>query len=290
MWLNLNPGAIGISGLSLMELADLAHQCGFGGLDLPLNELRTADDADRLREVAASRGLRWGLFRTPVDIAAPDDRFDAGLARLREVAPLLARAGCARTYDHIWPGHDERPYLENARLHIARLRAIGSVLADHGLVYGIEFIGPKTLRDRFRHPFIRRLDQALDFIAAAGPGVGLVLDLFHWYTSGGTPDDLRQLLPGVPIVNIHANDARPERARDAQLDMERALPMGTGVIDAPGALAALLHHGYDGPIIAEPMNPDRARLAALSAHDAASEAARALRALAAAGEARRVDA
>ena len=60
----------------------------------------------------------------------------------------------------------------------------------------------------------------------------MVLDIFHLWTFGGTCDELRQLLPPRRMVNVHANDGAAGRTRDEQLDDERELPLGSGLVDA----------------------------------------------------------
>lgn len=279
MYLNLAPGAVSIGRLPIEQLVDLARRHGFGGVDLPRDQINSVDDADRARGLIEQAGLRWGLFGMPLDIVGKQEDYDAGLAELRQWAPLAQRCGCRRTYDHIWSGHDTLDYAENFHLHVGRIGGVVSILKDHGITFGIEFLGPLHLRSTKRHAFIHRLDQALELIAAIGPGAGLVLDTFHWYCSGGTLEDLEKHLPGVPIVNVHTNDAQPGRGRDEQLDGERDLPLANGIIDAAGVIAILHKLGYDGPVIAEPFNPQKKRLADAGAEAAAAEVGACLRRL-----------
>ena len=240
-------------------------------MDLPLKRIDTPEVADRARQRLEHAGLRWGLFWMPFAIDAPAPQYEAGLERLKAMAPLAAAAGAGRTYNHIWPAHDCLDYVSNFHFHVERIKPVADLLREHGITYGIEFIGPQTMREGHRHPFIHRLDQALELIDAAGGGCGLVLDTFHWYTSGGTLDELRRALPGVDIVNVHVNDAQPDRSRDAQLDHERAMPLATGVIDAAQVLGILHELKYDGPVIVEPFEPEKQRLSHLDRDAAAAE-------------------
>jgi sugar phosphate isomerase/epimerase len=197
-----------------------------------------------------------------------------GLTRLRDLLPIVQAAGCTRTYNHVWPAGD-LPYEEQFALTVSRLRPVAALLADHGVSYGLEFIGPKHLRETRPHPFIHRLDQAIALADAVGHGAGIVLDFFHAYTSGCTVAEARRLLSdaggGSRVVNVHANDAPPGRRPGEQLDGERDLPLATGVIDAPALVAVLRDLRYAGPIIVEPFEPQRSRLAALSPDAAAKE-------------------
>jgi sugar phosphate isomerase/epimerase len=280
MYKNLNPHLVGIPAGDAADLIELAGRHGFGGIDC-LTSFFTDDlDPAALREQIAAAGLRWGLLCwCPVDIAADAADYEAGLTRLRTMAPVAQALGCTRTYDHIWPGHDTRAFDENFAFHVRRLRPVAEILGAHGIRFGIEFIGPKTLRDQFALPFIHTLDGALALADAVDPdgtlGVGIQLDVFHWYTSGATLDDIRRKLRGR-VVGVHANDARAGRTRAQQLDGERALPGDTGVIDLVGVGEALRDIGFDGPVSAEPFSPRREELAALSADAAAAAVSQAL--------------
>jgi sugar phosphate isomerase/epimerase len=155
----------------------------------------------------------------------------------------------------VLPASDEQPLEENRRFHIERFRPIAQVLADHGCYLGLEFIGPKTLRESKRYPFIYRMGDMLALGAEIGPNVGLLLDCWHWYTSRGTLDELRALKP-EQVVYVHVNDAPAGIPIDEQLDHTRALPGETGVIDIVGFLQALQTIGYDGPVTPEPFKKE----------------------------------
>lgn len=286
MFINLAPGPIGLPPMPWADLLRLAARHGFGGTDLPIDQISSEDDAHAAGEMARSLGLRWGLFGRPANFFGTEDEHAQGLRRLRAIAPLARIAGCTRTYDHIWPGHDERPYADNFAFHVQRLKPVAAILAEHGLCFGIEFIGPATKRAGLAYPFIHRLEQALELRDAVGEGTGIVLDFYHWHCSGGTLEDLR-LLRGVPIVNVHANDARPDRTREEQIDHERAMPMTTGVIDAAAVLGVLMDLDYDGPVIAEPFKPRRTELAAMTPDDAADSVIACMRQVFAAAASRR---
>jgi len=102
--------------------------------------------------------------------------------------------------------------------------------------------------------------------------VGLLLDAWHWYTSGGTTDQIRGL-SDADVVYVHINDAPAGIAVDQQIDAVRALPGETGVIDLTGFLQALRDISYRGPVTPEPFS---ARLNALAPDDAARETGEAL--------------
>ena len=112
----------------------------------------------------------------------------------------------------------------------------------------------------------------LELADAIGTGnVGLLLDSWHWYTSGGTVDDILGLR-AEQVVYVHVNDAPAGVPRDEQLDHIREMPGATGVIDIAGFLGALAKIGYDGPITAEPFKKELGELPAQEACRRTSEA------------------
>jgi sugar phosphate isomerase/epimerase len=150
------------------------------------------------------------------------------------------------------------------------------VLRDEGCRFGIEFIGPKTYRTAFQHEFIYTLDGVMELISAIGTGnVGVMLDSWHLYASGGSLADL-QRLTNQDVVVVHVNDAPAEIARDEQIDTVRTLPMETGVIDLVGFMRALQEMGYDGPVMPEPFSKRVNELAATDRLAAAREAAKSM--------------
>src|SRR5262249_5736295 len=133
-----------------------------------------------------------------------------------------------------------------------RLTPIAAALADRGILLGLEFLGPKTLRDHFRFPFISSSREMLALCNDVGPNVGLLLDCWHWYTAHETVDELRALRRDDVVV-VHVNDAPTAVPIDEQLDNRRALPGATGVIDIETFLSVLDEIGYPGPVMAELM-------------------------------------
>ena len=272
MFINLNPDTIGLGRTDFRQLLSLAPACGFGGIDFPVASVHSAREAGRLKSMVADAGMQWGLLPLSCDfLRAGDERCGEGLAELEAVLPLAEAAGCEKAYCHVWPGSDEREFEENFAWHVDRLRRLCSLLGSAGVRLGIEFIGAKTLQDSFRFPFIRSVEGAMELIDAADCGLGIVVDCFHWYTSGATLQDLSEALAGQHVVNVHANDAAAGRARDEQLDGQRSMPLETGLVDAPGVLRALDRLGYDGPVIAEPFSPHRERFARMSPQEVLEE-------------------
>ncbi|MFP4058407.1 MAG: sugar phosphate isomerase/epimerase family protein [Candidatus Brocadiia bacterium] len=257
MFQNLAPGAVGVRG-STEETAPLAAQAGFQGLDLDLGEAAERvqeGQLDALRAVYERHGLRPGGFGLPVDFRGDEETFRQGVDRLARRAPAAAAMGCRRCFTWLAPASDELPFDQNFERHRSRLGACARVLGEHGCRLGLEFVGPKTSREGKQHEFIYDLPGMLELAEAIGTGnVGLLLDSWHWYTSGGTADQLRALRPDQ-VVYVHVNDAPRGVAVEEQVDNVRAMPGATGVIDMAAFLGALEAIGYDGPVTAEPFVP-----------------------------------
>jgi sugar phosphate isomerase/epimerase len=94
----------------------------------------------------------------------------------------------------------------------------------------------------------------MDMAHQIGTGnVGLLLDAWHLYTSGGSVADLDRIT-AKDVVTVHVNDAPEGVALNDQMDNDRRLPMETGVIDLPGFMKKLAAMGYDGPVTPEPFS------------------------------------
>ena len=263
MFKNLSTGSIGIRGTSLADTIALARATGFRGIDFSIREaanLAQERGVGFVRALFAAADVLPGQWSLPV-AWNKDDQWQADLAALPQLAYLGRQLGCTRTSTWIMPGSDERAYAANWEWHVQRFRPIARALSDEGCSLGIEFVGPKTLRDRFAHPFVYTLGGMMDFARALGTGnVGLLLDAFHLFVSGGSVADMGRL-QASDVVTVHVNDAVEGVPLDQQLDNVRRLPTESGVLPLAGFMGKLRSLGYDGPVTPEPFS---ARVNALS--------------------------
>jgi len=134
------------------------------------------------------------------------------------------------------------------------LRQLADFAHDYGLKVAVEFL-PWT--------GVPNLHSAARLLEDCGrDNVGILLDTFHFFESGGRPDDLSKV--GVEkIFHVHVNDYP-----DASLDSDsaetlsliektrnyRCMP-GMGGYDLRGFLNQLKMIGYDGWISLEVLNP-----------------------------------
>lgn len=253
--LDLRCGAIGVKA-NLQQSIDYAHQFGFESVEPNAGAVAALSQAE-LDEVLAdmkAKNVVWGAAGLPVNFRSDDATFQAGMKTFPEMAAKLQKAGITRMGTWLSPTSNDLTYVANFRQHARRLREVCKVLGDHGLRFGMEYVGPKTSWTKLRYPFIHTMAETKDLIAEIGTGnVGFVLDSWHWYTAGDTLDDLLSLT-NSDVIACDLNDAPAGLAVDEQMDLSRELPMATGVIDLKTFLGALVEIGYDGPVRAEPFN------------------------------------
>ena len=271
MFRNLCPGCIGI-GADFDACLDLARRFDFEGMD-PVGDFTAPGVAAAMGEKYRGAGLQLGGWGLPVEFRRDDAAFQADMRDLPRFARAAQELGCLRCPTWVPSWSDERPYREQYALWRDRFRAVAEVLGEYDCRLGLEFLGPKTLRDGHQYEFIHTLPQMMEMVRDIElDNVGLLLDAWHWYTSGGTLRDIRAL-SDADIVYVHINDAPAGIPEEKQVDSVRALPGETEVIDLPGFLQVLREVGYTGPVTPEPFS---ARLNALAAEDAARETGEAL--------------
>ena len=270
MFLSLPPWAVARK-VGWPEQARLAARVGYKGIDWAFGPAKTAG-------VQATRALLAELAIVPTIVNLPmqgtlgpdEAAFEAQLPALAEDAAFCRAIGCSRFQFVLGPTTlNGQPKAERWTLVQRRLSAVAAVLTKHELRLGLEFLGPVMFRlPRARPagepldsttpptpppvPFVWTLRETLALAEASGANIGVTLDAWHWYHSGGTVADIRAANVSR-IVHVHVSDARamaPEEVRD---DM-RLLP-GEGVIDLVGFFRALKAIGYQGGVAPEVIGP-----------------------------------
>ena len=258
MYTCLSPHAINVQANDLDQAIAAARAGGFEGLEIPAAHVADLIDqrgVEAIRKKFSDVNLRPGAFGLPVEWRQDEARWRSDLDKLGRAAKAAQALGVKRCATWVLPMSNEREMEQNIRFHIDRFKPIAEILAAHDIRLGLEFIGPKTMRQSQKHPFIYRMFDMLQLGRKIGPNVGLLVDSWHLYTSRGTLDDLRKL-KADDVVYVHVNDAPKNVAIDEQIDNVRDLPGVTGVIDIAGFLRTLREIGYDGPVTPEPFKSD----------------------------------
>ncbi len=234
---------------SFEEFLDAASAAGFpaveGGIE-PLVEIADKSGIEAAAEILKKRNLVMAAFGASATWQKDDAEFEKTFPNLQKHAEVAAKLGIVRSLTWIPPAAGVS-FKERWDEITPRLRRMYDALRGAGIRFGVEFIGPKTLRKK-GNDFIHTMKQGRDLADALGPDAGLLVDAFHWYTSGATIDDL-EAMPVGNVIHVHVNDA-PDRPRDEQIDGERLLP-GEGVIDLKGFLGALKRMHYTGAVSVE---------------------------------------
>jgi sugar phosphate isomerase/epimerase len=187
-----------------------------------------------------SRAAHWDHFRRRLDLLA-----ELGVPVLVVVADFLAE-----------PGADE----------IGRASASLAEAADlargSGVRLALEF--QKSAR------FCASLDTTLALIAQSGAsGVGVCLDVFHYYTGPSKFEDLAYLTPeNLAWIQVCDLVGTP---RELAGDADRIFP-GEGDFQLGPILEHARRIGYDGPVSLEVLNPQLWRIPADRVADAALRA------------------
>jgi 2-keto-myo-inositol isomerase len=129
----------------------------------------------------------------------------------------------------------------------AALRAMADVASRFGVGIGFEFLG-------FQDCSVNTLAAARTVVDRAGrPNVGVVIDAFHYYAGGSTPEMLVGLDPARLFI-VHLDDAE-DRPRAELRDAHRLLP-GDGVIPLRDLVRRIEALGYAGPWSIELFRPE----------------------------------
>ena len=266
---------------SYRELAPLAAKYGLQAIRFPNILLNDAQKAAEETSWLHSLGLGWGLLPLPADFYhwdLTDEAFDDAIEVLKYRSELAGKLGVRHAYNHVWPT-GPRPFDENFAWHVQRVRAVSSVLRDAGIRYGLEFLGPHGLRTWQKYEFVHSLSGVLAIVDAADGIAGIAFDTFHWYCStGGCLDDVMYMANHTErLVAVHLNDAVAGVPYHEQKDLQRRLPMESGVIDSADILKRFMASPNDALYMIEPFEPGRTFFHAMTAEEAVRRAAEILK-------------
>ncbi|MCA9425278.1 MAG: sugar phosphate isomerase/epimerase [Candidatus Omnitrophica bacterium] len=256
MYRALNPGMIGVSA-PFEDCCKWAAEAGFEGMAIGVDQIEEMG-VEPIKTALSNHGLKPSVFGLPVEFRGDEESFQKDLSRFPDQAALAAQVGLERCSTWVLPGQKDLSESEYFALMKRRLGECARVLHDHGIRLGLEFIGPKTLRDELgiKGIGLSTAGNMLELCEAIEvPGVGLLLDAWHWHTSHGDAKTL-EWMTNTLIVDVHLNDAPKSVPIDELPDTKRELPGSTGVIDLKTFFDHLREVGYDGPVHVEPFNQE----------------------------------
>jgi sugar phosphate isomerase/epimerase len=258
---SLNGAGLGAGTLGLAGFVDLAARQGFDGVDFGLGGAQKLADerggAGAVRALFDEKNVAPATFGLEIEWRRDEATFNDGLTAFKEKLPLARAIGADRCVTWMPPSVNDEPAAWEAQT-VRRFRLVARVLADHGVRFGLEWVGPKHLRAgdgaMGRNVWIHTLDGTLALVREIGePNVGLLVDCYHCYTTGIGEAELAKLSDDQ-IVHVHVNDAKRGVPVDAVKDGDRVLP-GDGAIDLAGFLNGLRAAGYRGYIAPEVLAP-----------------------------------
>lgn len=248
---------------TFIERCEAAAAAGFSGIGLH------ADDLPRTLAAGVDVGEMQAVLRIN-GLQIVEIEFLGGwvLGEGGALAPTLSGVeAVAEAFGgrHVSAGEfrgDERLDTDAALTAAAEsLRANADRLARRGLLVAVEAFPWSALANPgIAVEIIRR---------AAAPTAGLMIDVWHFFNSGATVDQLTDL-PGAGVVAVQLNDG--PLVHDDFLTHARAqrkLP-GEGELDVVGLIRAVQRTGYVGPYCVE---ANTAELRALPVMEAAKRAA-----------------
>jgi sugar phosphate isomerase/epimerase len=267
MFLSLPPWAVARN-TGWPEQARIAARAGYAGIDWAFGPARAAG-VEATRALLAELKIRATIVNLPMKepLDAEEGAFKAQLPKLAEDAAFCQAIGCRNFQFVLRPTTGGAPKEERWKIVRDRFAAIGEVIANHDMRLGLEFLGPLVFRTRPTSgsgtpgsttppvppvPFVWTLPETLKLCADSAPNIGVTLDAWHWYHSGGTVADITAA-PAARIVHVHVSDARTMPPEEV-LDNMRLL-CGEGVIDLIGFFKALRQIGYTGGVAPEAIGP-----------------------------------
>jgi len=258
MYKSLHPSCVGIKTEGFEQLLALAKKHGFGAVGYnPLNLESEGIDMFMALDLMGQYGVIISDFGLPIDITSKE-AFNAGFPKLEKTARAAAKLGVHRCSTWMYSFSNSLDFAENFKFHTSMFRLIAEVLREYDILFGVEFLGPKTIMADGKYPFIHTLEGMLALCDAVGTGnIGLLLDSHHCYSSGLAGGEFAKYLRSErDIALVHINDSKPGQPLDEIPDFPRFYPgePGAGANDLSGFLQALKDINYTGPVAVEPFS------------------------------------
>ncbi|PRH89033.1 sugar phosphate isomerase/epimerase [Labrys okinawensis] len=178
--------------------------------------LREAEELCQLAVVAGARGIE--AITGPLDLRAFEPE-------------------AANCYPQLYRGLIGMTEAEQTALTAGNLAAVADIAADHGLIVYLEALSWTPLNS---------MDAQLRIIdGCRRDNVRLVIDFWHAYTAGDTPDRIARLDKNL-IYGVHLCDSLPYAGGIPNESILRDVPTGSGALDLKSWVDAVKATGYEG--------------------------------------------
>ena len=244
-----------------VEAAAAAGFTGFGLLSADLPAATTEYGLGGIRAMLADHGM-VDLELEGIPYWWDDGPRRAESDRVRHELLDAAEALGAR-HIKVTPDGDDLPW--DFDHWAAKLAELAAQCAGVGTRLGLEFFPWSNVKD---------LDAGLKLVEAAGPDVGVVIDVWHIERAHTPVADLASV-PLRRIIGVELNDADPQVVGTLFADtVHRRRYCGEGAFDLTGIIAALRAAGWTGPWGVEILSAEHRSLPVREALRRAAESAR----------------
>jgi len=207
-----------------LKFLEFAASRGASGVQMPLGT-RSEKDANAIRSFAEKLGLYVeGIVSPPKPEVADRDRFASEIATAKSCGADVVRAAMlgGRRYEVFSKAEEYTEFVKRAAVSI---RTAEPIAQKYKMQLAVE-----------NHKDFRA-EEMLEFLKATGSAwVGICLDLGNNLALIEDPSEYIAALAPLAF-SVHMKDIGVERAEDGFRMSE--VPLGTGTIDVPKALAAI---------------------------------------------------
>ena len=214
------------AGITEDELSGWLRGVDVPGIGFLLDIERHGKDFDRLLEEAQD------LFRLAVLAGAKGVQVLTGPVQVQAVHAFAAGGNSG-----LYEGALRMPRKDQMQITAANLARLADMASEFGLLVYLEALAWTPLNKlRDQVGLIERADR---------PNLRMVVDFWHCYASGDTPEDVAAL-PGDLIYGVHICDSLTYDGGIPDEGILRDVPTGQGVLNLQDWVNAVKATGYEG--------------------------------------------
>lgn len=231
--------------MNLRTAFRLAHECGFGAVEISVPKLRSYLDYGYTTQDVAAMLAEYQLQPTcvndifGVESMRPEERIRI-FEEMEYLAPITQAIGCKTLQVCPLTELAELSWPEARRMTAKNIRKLAEMAVPYGVRIQLETMAWAP---------IHSLALGLEVLDEVGmDNTGISIDTWHFYAGGETtPEDVAKMDKNL-MCNIHFCDGRRPRAGEAwDEEVQRAYYPGEGEIPLQEYADAIKATGYDGP-------------------------------------------